>query len=59
MHRSLKKQNKFVIDFMKLLVSNIHVNPLKRLSIEATTNKFELLIENTELDEFKQLIRAL
>jgi hypothetical protein len=59
MHRSLKKQNKFVIDFMKLLVSNIHTNPLKRLSIEATTNKFELVIENTELDEFKYLIHAL
>ena len=55
-HRSTKKQNKFIIFFMKLLVSNIHLNPCKRLSVSSTTNKFESLLEDLDPKDYKELL---
>jgi hypothetical protein len=60
-HRSINKnvKNKFIILFMKLLVENIHCNPLKRLSILETTNKFESIIESLEPKDYKEVIDCL
>ena len=54
-HRTIDIQNNFIIGFMKLLVTNIHLNPLKRFSIITTTNKFEAILETIEPQEYKQL----
>ena len=54
-HRTIDIQNKFIIYFMKLLVTNIHLNPLKRLSIVTTTNKFEAILESIEPKDYKEL----
>jgi len=63
LHKSIStgtiKQNKFIILFMKLLVGNIHFNPIKRLSISATTNKFEGIIDTTEISEWSNLVTSL
>jgi hypothetical protein len=58
-HRSINKKNKFIILFMKLLVSNIHLNPLKRFSISLTTNKFNNLLDNLEPKDYKEVINGL
>ena len=50
------KKSKFLIQFMRLLVGNIHSNPLKRLSIKDTTNKFEILMEECSIDELYLLV---
>jgi hypothetical protein len=58
-HRSIKIQNKFIVLFMKLLVSNISLNPLKRLSIVETTNKWESIMDSLEPGDYKQLLKHL
>jgi hypothetical protein len=55
-HRTIGKQNKFIIMFMKLLVCNIHLNPLKRLSIDSTTNKFASIIDSLEPKDYKEVL---
>ena len=50
------KKSKFLIQFMRLLVGNIHSNPLKRLSIKDTTNKFEILMDECSIDELYLLV---
>lgn len=54
-HKTIEIQNKFIIYFMKLLVTNIHLNPLKRLSIVDTTNKFEAILESVEPKDYKEI----
>ena len=44
---------------MKLLVTNIHPNPSKRLSITDTTNKFEYIIEGLDPIDYKDIINNL
>jgi hypothetical protein len=56
LHRNIKIKNKFIILFMKLLVCNIHLNPLKRLSISLTTNKFESILNSLEVTDYKELL---
>jgi len=51
-----KKKSKFLIQFMRLLVGNIHSNPLKRLLIKDTTNKFDVLME-CSIDELYLLVQ--
>ncbi len=51
-HRSIGIKNKFIILFMKLLVTNIHLNPLKRLSIEMTIEKFDILLDSLEPKDY-------
>ena len=50
------KKCKFLIQFMRLLVGNIHSNPLKRLSIKDTTNKFDILMEECSINELYLLV---
>jgi len=58
-HRSIKIKNKFIILFMKLLVCNIHLNPLKRLSINMTIKSFNSLLDSLEPKDYKDVIKAL
>jgi len=58
-HKTIQIKNKFIILFMKLLVCNINLNPLKRHSIEITTNKFESLLESLEPKDYKDIINNL
>lgn len=50
------KKSKFLIQFMRLLVTNIHSNPLKRHSVKDTTNKFAILMEECSLDDLYLLV---
>jgi len=59
LHRTLKIKNKFIILFMKLLVGNISLNPLKRLSIKDTTNKFAGILDILDISDYKALLQAL
>ena len=58
-HKTIEIKNKFIILFMKLLVTNIHSNPSKRLSINDTTNKFEYIIEGLDPIDYKDIINNL
>jgi hypothetical protein len=58
-HRSIDKKNKFIILFMKLLVNNIHLNPLKRFSIVSTTTQFNHLLDSLEPKDYKEVIDGL
>jgi hypothetical protein len=58
-HRSINIKNKFIILFMKLLVQNIHLNPCKRLSIDTTKNKFDLILDSLEPKDYKEIINNL
>jgi hypothetical protein len=58
-HRTIGIKNKFIILFMKLLVSNIHLNPLKRVSIEMTIEKFDILLDSLEPKDYKEIINHL
>lgn len=43
-HKKIKKNNKFIIFFMKLLVKNISINPTARLSLENTFTQFDTFV---------------
>ena len=58
-HRTIDIKNKFIILFMKLLVSNIHLNPLKRLSIDSTTKQFNNLLDSLEPKDYKEVINLM
>jgi hypothetical protein len=51
-----KGKSKFLIMFLKLLVENIHSNPLKRPSVKDTTNKFEKLMEECDINDLYLLV---
>jgi hypothetical protein len=55
----LKQGNKFIIMFMKLLVSNISVNPQNRSSIGLTINNFENMIYSLQSKDYKDIINKL
>lgn len=55
-NKTNKKKNKFIILFMKLLIENICTNPKKRPSILESSNKFNELIYNTDINTFKDVI---
>lgn len=59
LHKSMKTQNKFIILFMKLLVKNISLDPSKRLSLVNTMEQFELLLNNLDINVFKELIQQI
>jgi len=52
-------KNKFIILFMKLLVTNISLNPNSRYNIEETTNKFESIIDNLDAKDYIEIIDKL
>ena len=58
-HKNIKHSNKFVITFMRHLLENISFNPLKRCSVETTTNKFEEMIYEIEPSSYARLLNAL
>ena len=58
-HRSINIKNKFIILFMKLLVSNIHLNPMKRQSIVSTMENFGCIIDSLVPFDYLQLIKNL
>ena len=58
-HRVIKTNNKFIIFFMKLLVTNIHLDPSKRLSLTLTNEQFEQMLRNIDLNEFQLLVDLL
>ena len=58
-HKTIQIKNKFIIHFMKLLVCNIHLNPLKRLSINNTLKEFDNMLEQISTRDYYQLIEYL
>jgi hypothetical protein len=59
-YKSMKnKNNKFIINFMKLLMKNTSFNPKNRLSIKNTRKVFEQLIYDISQNEYKEIIDAL
>ena len=56
---SKNKKNKFLIQFMRLLVTNIHSSPLKRLLVKDTTNKFTTIMEECSIDDLYLLVVSL
>lgn len=59
LHGCLNYQNKFIINFIKLLVCNLNFNPEERLSLSESTNKFESILDNLDIIEFNNLINNL
>ena len=58
-HYQIHKNNKFIIFFMKLLISNTHFVPSKRLSIHSTLSQFNMLLNNTDTSIFLDIIMSL
>jgi len=54
LHRVINVNNKFVILFMKLLVSNINLDPSQRPSLQ--TEIFEKMLNNIDLNDFQMLV---
>ena len=52
------KNNKFIIDFMKLLLKNISFHPEKRISLKNTKNEFNKIINNISKNEYKEIINC-
>jgi hypothetical protein len=58
-HRTIKVNNKFILLFMKLLVSNLHINPLKRETIDTTIHKFDCLLDSLEPKDYTEVIHLM
>lgn len=58
-HRTVGIKNKFIILFMKLLVTNIHLNPYKRISIDITISRFNILLDGLNPKDYKDVINGL
>jgi hypothetical protein len=58
-HRTIKVNNKFILLFMKLLVSNLHINPLKRETIDTTIQKFDCLLDSLEPKDYTEVIHLM
>lgn len=52
------KNNKFIIDFMKLLLKNVSFHPEKRISLKNTKNEFNKIINNISKNEYKEIINC-
>ena len=59
LHRVINVNNKFIILFMKLLVSNITLDPSKRPSLQVTYERFEKMLNNIDLDDYQMLVLML
>jgi hypothetical protein len=60
MYKSVKnKNNKFILDFMKLLLKNISFNPEQRFSLKDTKLYFNNILNNITKNEYKEIIEAL
>jgi hypothetical protein len=58
-YNAIKDGKRFLIQFLRLLVLNIHSNPLKRLSVKETTNKSSKLLEDCDIDDLYLLVLQL
>jgi hypothetical protein len=58
-HKKIKKNNKFIIIFMKLLVENININPQKRLTLKDTLNSFQKSYLSVEREHYIDLLNSL
>ena len=58
-HKRIGIKNKFIILFMKLLVNNIHLNPIKRLSVNDTLIEMDKILDANSVDDYKQIIRLI
>ena len=58
-HKNIKHSNKFVVIFMRHLLENISFNPIKRCTVETTTNKFDKMIYEIEPSYYALLINEL
>jgi hypothetical protein len=56
LHRTINIKNKFIIYFMKLLVGNIHLVPLKRLTIEETMTQFDSILYQMDPKDYRDII---
>jgi len=59
LHRTINVKNKFIIYFMKLLVSNIHLSPFKRLTIGDTLAQFDSILEQMDPKDYTDIIEHL
>lgn len=59
LHRTIHINNKFVIQFMKLLLCNIQLNPFKRNTIDSSINKFTILLNSLQPRDYKDIIHKL
>ena len=55
-NNGVETQNKFILYFMKLLVTNIHLSPVKRLSLQQSFNNYENILNTLKIDDYKDLI---
>jgi hypothetical protein len=56
-YKSIKnKNNKFIIEFMKLLLKNISFNPEQRFSLKNTKLHFNNILNNITKSEYKEII---
>lgn len=51
-----KSDNKFLTRFSQLLLQNIHMVPLKRLSPGSTLDQFVSILDSTSVEDYKELI---
>jgi hypothetical protein len=58
-HRTVKTNNKFIIYFMKLLVSCISLDPSKRFTPEHSLKSFDTMLKQIEVNDFKEVIDLL
>jgi hypothetical protein len=58
-HRTVKRNNKFIIYFMKLLVNCISLDPSKRLNPLDSLKSFDTMMKQIELCDFKEVIDLL
>lgn len=58
-HKTIGIKNKFIILFMKLLVCNVHLNPIKRLTCNMTKNKFDSILDSLKPQDYKAVINEL
>lgn len=59
-YKSLEnKNNKFIVNFMKLLLKNISFNPEKRFSLKNTKLEFNKIINYISKNEFKEIIKTI
>jgi hypothetical protein len=58
-HKTIKITNKFIILFMKLLVNNIHLDPVQRYSVNTTIQQFNNILDNIDPKEYKDIIHNL
>lgn len=58
-NKTIGIKNKFVLLFMRLLVDNIHFNPTKRLHVDVTIDRFNIMLDNLNTRDYKEVIDKL